>query len=193
MKLPEEFLLGSKQLDKERELLSLGLMRLAIDLFEKIYSTKEFQNLVLKKRGGFGFFRKSSDEEKGRIMFELSIFNLFAISRWFMNNFEDNPTEILDRTYYHFRKSMSDNDLEFGALVEQRYSAYQESLNNQSGAGPTYWFNKTAAQYVLGQEQIEAKLLFQSTLFFSERILLFVTNSVKEFVNSGKYKKLVSE
>lgn len=187
LKLPDEYSTGSNALDKDREPLALKLVTFASNLADKTFDNKDFQKSLGLKSKGLNFFSKSIDrKEKNRIVLELTIFNLFVISRWIMGNFRDNPKEVLDRMYYHFRKAMSDNDLEFGAITEERYMAYHESLSNQAGAGPMYWFGKTATQYVLGKEDVEPKILMLSTLFFPD-LMLFVADSVKDFVTSGKY------
>lgn len=189
IKLPDEYSSGSNALGEDREPLALKLVTLAFNLADKTFKNADFQKSLGFKSKGFKLFPKSIDKkEKNRIVLELTMFNLFVISRWIMGNFRDNPKEVLDRMYYFFRKAMSDNDLEFGAITEERYMAYHESLSNQAGAGPMYWFGKTATQYVLGKEDVEPKILIQSTLFFPD-LMISIADSVKTFVTSGEYKK----
>ena len=188
MEIPDEYLAGSKVLGGDRELLALNLVRFAFDLADKTFNNKDFQKSLGLKSKGFNFFPKAIDKKgKNRIVQELAMFNLFVISRWVTGNFRDNPKEVLDRMYYHYRKAISDNDLEFGAITESRYMAYHESLNNKAGAGPMYWFGKSATQYVLGREDVEPKILFESNLFFSS-LMLYVADAVKKFVESEEYK-----
>ena len=85
--------------------------------------------------------------------------------------------------FYHFRKGMSDNDLDFGKFTEDRYVAYHKALGNKTGSGPMYWFGKRATQFVLNKKDVDPKILILSSMMFAE-LMTNIAEIVKNFVNS---------
>lgn len=185
--LPEEFLAGSKMLDEDHELLALGLMELSFAIASQYLDDKNFTEMLgIKKKGLFS--KKTIDKkEENRMLIELIMINLFIVSKWIMKNYDSKPSEVLDRMFFHFRKAMSNNDLDFGMVTEERYLAYSKSLENQEGAGPAWWFGKASARFVCDKE-VDPRTGLQLVMIFSQ-MLGTISGAVKKFVESGDYKK----
>lgn len=100
-----------------------------------------------------------------------------------MGNIKDNPAEILDRMFYHFRTAMSENDMQFGNIVDERFLAYTQAMANNAGLGPTFHVGKEAVQYVIGKEEQDFRKLMPLIYGFNT-LMIDTADSVKKFVSS---------
>ena len=55
-------------------------------------------------------------------------------------------------------------------LIQERYKQYSDTLNNQEGAGPMWWFGKIATKNVLNNNNPDPKIMIISPLLFADLI-----------------------
>lgn len=182
MKIPDEYLSGSKPLDKNREMFALGLVNLSFQLAEITSKDPIFlQTLNLNT---------INDKDKNRITLELVLFNLSLTSFWIMKNYKHKPHEVLDRMYYHFRSAVSDNDIEFGQIVDERGLNYSKAVSTQAGAGPLWWLGKAVTENILGKEidsrDAEDVEMAMNSIAYINQLTVVVTKSVKDYVNNTR-------
>lgn len=179
MKIPDQYLTGSKPLNDKKEIVIKSFITVSTEVADAVINNKNIIESTFK-------LKNLSNLEKNRISFEIMLFSLFVISQSVINNYKgDNYKEILDRMFFHFRKAIYKDDFPPPNLdfVEIRYGTYIKASMNNTGAGRLYWLGKEVTINVLNQEEkdIDPEVKITGPFYFAE-LLVDIGKSVKKTV-----------
>ena len=136
MDIPNKYRAGFQALDNKQEAFVNKLILNAASLAGVVYYDVPEVKQALNKL-------KVDKTNEGRILVELTIFNIFLTSLWISQHYKNRPRELLDRLYYIYQMeemAKKDNNKykELFELMTNRYEEYDKALRNKTASGPGY-------------------------------------------------------